>query len=306
MLSYPPRRPWAGRGRALDTILVVGGIGTLGRPVVERLVEDGFAARLLVRDVHRARALLKTDAEAFPGDVTDPGSVERALDGCFGVHISVSGGSDRRRIERVEGEGTTKVAQIAARMGVGRLVFVSGYLTQERFASRHFESGVKLRAEQAIMASGVPYTIFRPTYFMETLPRHVRGKRAVVLGKQRHPLHMVAAQDFARIVSTAFRTPEAANSELYVQGPEAITIEDALRLYCEIVDPGRTVASVPLGLMAVVDRLFMGGRLRRTIELMRLMDEVGEVGDASEANRILGAPSTTLRQWCERRATGNG
>jgi hypothetical protein len=36
----------------------------------------------------------------------------------------------------------------------------------------------KWSAEHAIAASGVPYTIFRPTYFMETLPRHIRGRTA--------------------------------------------------------------------------------------------------------------------------------
>lgn len=71
-------------------------------------------------------------------------------------------------------------------------------------------------------ARPAPYTIFKPTYFMETLPRHIQGKRAVVLGRQPHPLAMIAATDFARMVSHAFRTPEAAHREFCVHGPEAM------------------------------------------------------------------------------------
>jgi len=157
----------------------------------------------------------------------------------------------------------------------------------------------KYRAERAIQGSGVPYTIFKPTYFMETLPRHLQGSLAIVLGSQPHPLHMVAAGDFARMVSRAFRTPEAANRTLFVHGPEGITIPDALRLYCSLVQPGKRVVSMPLWFMSVVDALFMRGQLRSTLGLMRVMQRVGERGDPSEANEVLGAPATTLRQWCE-------
>jgi hypothetical protein len=151
----------------------------------------------------------------------------------------------------------------------------------------------------------VPFTVFKPAYFMDTLPRHVQGSRAVVIGRRQPPLHMVAGADFGAMVARAFRTPEATNRVFFVQGPEAVTIPDALRLYCSLVEPGKRVVTVPLPVMAAVDRLFMGGRLRRTVELMRLMQRVGELGDPTEAHRILGAPTTTLAQWCETRPTAS-
>jgi hypothetical protein len=33
--------------------------------------------------------------------------------------------------------------------------------------------------------------------------------------------------------------------------------------------------------------------------LMKAMQQLGERGDPSEANEMLGAPTTTLRRWCE-------
>ena len=159
----------------------------------------------------------------------------------------------------------------------------------------------KYRPEQAIRRSGVSHTIFKPTYFMETLPRHVQGNLAVVLGRQPHPLHMVVASDFARMVSRSFRTPEAANRFSFVHGPEAITIRDALRLYCSLVEPGKRVVSMPLWFMSMVDALFMRGQLRGTLQLMKAMQNLGERGDPSGANEMLGALTTTLPRWCEKR-----
>jgi len=134
---------------------------------------------------------------------------------------------------------------------------------------------------------------------MDNLPKHLQGKRAMVLGKQPHPLHLVAARDFGRMVSRAFQVPEAGNKVLYVQGPEALTLVEALRLYCTIVEPEKQVTTLPLWLMSAVDMLFLGKKMRRTLQIMRVLQHYGEFGNPSEANRILGAPTTTLRAWCE-------
>jgi uncharacterized protein YbjT (DUF2867 family) len=281
-----------------DTILVVGGTGMLGELVTRQLLHDGFSVRLLARNVERARALLGPDFEYIAGDIDNSDTIERALEGCAGVHVSLRGSSDPDEIDRVEHRGTARVAELAARQGVSRLTYLSGMLVAED--AQIPADRAKFRAEQAIGQSGVPYTLFKPTYFMETLPRHVQGRLAIVLGKQPYPLHMVAAGDFARMVSRSFRTPEAANRTFFVHGPEAITIAHALRLYCSLVEPGKRVVSMPLGFISVVDALFMRGQLRSTIQLMRVMQRVGERGDPSEANEVLGAPTTTLRQWCEK------
>jgi NADH dehydrogenase len=269
----------------------------LGGQVARRLLRDGYKVRLLVRDAGRAQEQLGPNFAYFPGHLDDERSLERALDGCAAVHVSLRAPKPEDA-ECVEHLGTARVARVAARLGVGRFSYVSGYLADNESAGTASDRA-KYRAEQAIISSGVPYTIFRPTYFMETLPRHIQGRLAIVLGRQPHPLHMVAAEDFTRIVSRALWTPEAAGRLFHVQGPEAITLRHALRMYCSILQPGMRVITLPLSLMSIVDRQFMHGELRGTLALMRVMQQVGELGDPSETNQVLGAPVTTLREWCE-------
>jgi NADH dehydrogenase len=121
----------------------------------------------------------------------------------------------------------------------------------------------------------------------------------MVLGKQPHPLHLVAASDFGRMVSQAFQVPEAANKIFSIQGPEALTLVDALRLYCSMLEPEKQVMTIPLWVMSILDTLFLGKQMRRTVQMMQVLQRSGEFGDPSEANRLLGAPTTTLRAWCE-------
>jgi NADH dehydrogenase len=287
----------------LARVLVVGGAGALGVPVVRRLAADGYPVRVLARDVARARTQLGSGVEVVAGDVEDAGSVEAAVDGCGAVHVSLAGGSDLDRIERVEHHGTARVAKAAARAGVGCLTYLSGmYVGTELPTSAPAEQS-KWRAEEAIRASGVPYVIFRPTYFLETLGRHLQGRRAVVIGRQPHPLHMVAADDFAAMVSRAFVTTAAHGRELYVFGPEGIRLLDALREYCRVLHPDASVGMMPIPVMRVIDRLFMQRRLDRTLRLMAMLQRYGERGDPSEANRLLGAPRTTLAAWLRQAAS---
>ena len=284
-----------------DTILVAGATGMIGEPVARQLRADGFQVRVLVRNSLRARDRLGPDVEYVQGDVEDAAAVEGAVAGCTGVHVSLGAAGTAEAIDRVEHRGTARLAAAAARHGVARFCYVTGSLVHEAYGPKLPEHQAKLRAEQAIRASGVPYTFFRPTYFIDNLPRHLQGRVAVVLGRRQPPLHMVAASDFAAMVARAFRTPEAANRDLFIFGPEAVTIPDALRLYCSTVVPGTRVVTVPLGIMSLADRLLMGRRLQANLQLMRLLQRLGERGDPSEAARLLDAPTTTVGQWCQQR-----
>jgi uncharacterized protein YbjT (DUF2867 family) len=286
-----------------DRILVVGGTGLLGGPVARQLLADGFAVRLLVRDQQQARSRLGPHFEYSEGDIGDAAAVQRAVRGCAGVHISLGAHGSAKKIDRVEHRGTARLAEAAARHGIGRLSYLTGALVHEPYGDKIPEHRAKLLAEEAINRSGVPYVYFRPTYFMDNLPRHIQGKVAVVLGRRQLPLHMVAASDFAPMVARAFRAPEAANREFIVHGPEAITIPRALGLYCARVEPGTRVVTVPLGVMGIVDRLFMGGQLQASLQLMRLLQRLGERGNPTETTSLLGEATTTVAEWCERQAS---
>jgi NADH dehydrogenase len=283
-----------------QTILVIGATGIVGAPVARQLRDDGYHVRLLVRDPKRAAAQLGSGFEYIQGGVEDQEVVKQALRGCTGAHLSLQAGSSPEDIKRVEYLGAMRVVELAAQQHLSRLTYISGMFVGAEAGSATLDAQAKGGVEQALQQSGMSFTIFRPTYFMDNLPKHLQGKRAMVLGKQHHPVHLVAASDFGRMVSRAFQEPLAANKTFYVQGPEALTLEEALRLYCSLLVPEAKVTTIPLWGMSVVDTLFLGKQMRRTLHMMQVLQHTGELGDPFEANRILGAPTTTLQDWCER------
>ncbi|NTU79330.1 MAG: NAD(P)H-binding protein [Chloroflexales bacterium] len=288
-----------------DRILVIGATGMLGKPVAERLHAEGFAVRALARSPERARNLLPAGVEIVQGDVAEPDTLARALDGCAGVHINLKGGPDEASYERVEHQGTRAVAQAARTAGIRQLTYLSAYTITAQTATSP-EARAKWRAEEAIRASGVPATIFRATWFMESLPLFIRGRTATVIGRQPHRLHWLAAADYARMVARSYQTPAALGKELYLYGLEALTMREALQRYCAALAPKARVLTIPVALSAGLARATGDAELRSITTLLAYYNRHGETGDPATARAVCGPPKLTLDQWCRQRAQEQG
>ena len=282
------------------TILVVGGTGMLGKPVAQQLKADGFKVRLLARNPEKARKLLGDGFETIKGDVDDPAALHSALTGVDGVHISLKGGPTEADFDRMDHIATRDIAQAAKELGVGRVTILSAYAVSEEKADTP-ESRSKLKGEAALKSSGVPYTIFRASWFMETLPMFVQGKSMSLIGNQIHPLHWIAAEDYARMVSKSYQSDESLNKELYIFGPEAYTMGEAMKIYASIAAPDLKVSPVSRRMLAILGALTFNTEWKSTATLMGHYERHGEDGSPEEANRLLGKPTTTLMEWCNKR-----
>jgi hypothetical protein len=140
--------------------------------------------------------------------------------------------------------------------------------------------------------------------FMELLPKMVQGGKAVIIGRQPKPAHWVAASDYAAMVARAFVLPEAASKTFYVRGPQALTMEEALRTYCERCAPDTKVTHVPFFVLELVALLSGNRELRRVaLPLMRYFEKTDELGDPAETHALLGSPQTTVAAWSAARSS---
>jgi len=281
------------------TILIIGGTGMLGKPVAQQLKADGFNVRLLARNPEKAQKLLGTGYEIIKGDVDNAAALREALKGADGVHISLKGGPSETDYERMDHLATRDIANAAKELGVGRVTILSAYAIGEEKADTP-ESRSKLKGEAALRSSGVPYTIFRASWFMETLPLFVQGKSISLIGNQIHPLHWIAVDDYARMVSKSYQTDETLNKELYVFGPEAYTMGEAMKIYTSIAAPHLKVSAISTKMLSVLGVLSFNTEWKSTALLMTHYENWGEDGSPEEANRLLSAPTTTLKEWCEK------
>lgn len=162
-------------------ILVTGGTGFIGGRLVERLVTDyDTEVRVLVKNFARAARIARFPIEMFPGDVNEPGEVERAVDGCEIVFHCAYGntGSPAQR-KGVTVKGTENVLRATLKNKVKRVVHVStisvygmtedGDLDESapRRRSNDVYADSKLEAEKLVFAYfkkyGLPVAVIQPT-----------------------------------------------------------------------------------------------------------------------------------------------
>ncbi len=212
-----------------ERVLVIGATGMLGRPVVRRLIEDGYAVRAMVRDVARAKAMLPADCECVHGDVRDDARLLDALDSCDAVHVNLSEPMSRRPPAwDIEVEGTRAVIAACRASGVLRVTRISA-MGVDAAADSWWCARSKLDADDALKQSDLHWTIFRPTWFMESLCTFkVAGPIMVCPDLPRSPLRWIAGDDYARQISAAMRSEHAIHQTYHPQGPESLTIRQAL------------------------------------------------------------------------------
>ncbi len=116
-----------------DRILVTGASGFIGSAVARLLNARGLPVRVLVRATSPRRNLEGLDCELVEGDMTDPASMNRALEGArYLFHVAADyrlWAPDPSQIIRANREGTRTVMEAALAQGVERIVYTSSVAT---------------------------------------------------------------------------------------------------------------------------------------------------------------------------------
>ncbi len=126
-------RPAAAELRPGDTVLVTGASGFLGSAVARLLVARGLHVRALVRPSSPRGNLDGLDCEPVQGDLTDPASLRRAMQGARHLfHVAADyrlWAPDPVVLLRVNVEGTRALMLAALGAGVERVVYTSSVAT---------------------------------------------------------------------------------------------------------------------------------------------------------------------------------
>jgi uncharacterized protein YbjT (DUF2867 family) len=200
---------------APKTVLVAGATGRTGSAVVTQLLAEGYTVRALVRDPVTARAALGDQVTYVTGDVTAPATLAPAMQGADAVisAIGAKGAKGPSRPEVIDYEGVRNLAAAASAAGVKQFVLVSSRaVTQKDHPLNRMFGDVliwKLKGEDALRASGVPYTIIRPGGLSNAKP----GESTFVFeqGDKVTGQSTIARADVATICVQALKYPAALN-----------------------------------------------------------------------------------------------
>ena len=249
----------------MATVLVTGGTGFIGSHIVQALMRHGHQVRVLSRTPERASARVPAGIEVRRGDVADPASLRDAMAGAQVVVCAVQFPNHPVENPRrghtymaIDGEGTERQAAAAKAAGVQRFIYLGGAGTREGQMAPWFLA--KLRAEKAVRDSGVPYTIFRPSWVYgpedRSLNKFVTFARLLpfvpVIGNGKTRVQPILVSDLAEIVARAITMPEAAGRVYEVGGPENLTMDQIIHTMLRAMGKRRPLLHNPAWLMKLV------------------------------------------------------
>ena len=157
-----------GMGKSPKTVLVAGATGQTGMQIVRHLQQQGYRVRALVRDADKAREQLGADVDYVQGDVKDAAAVKAAAAGAFAVISSIGarGRDGPDRPEMIDYQGVRNLVDAARAAGARQFVLISsrGVTQADHPLNRMFGNVLawKLKGEEYLRASGIPYTVVRP------------------------------------------------------------------------------------------------------------------------------------------------
>jgi uncharacterized protein YbjT (DUF2867 family) len=278
---------------AIRKIAVIGATGMLGIPVTVALLEAGFEVTALVRKPDEARRVLPAATQIVAADVRDEASLKRGLDGQDALYLNLSvAPTERRGGFHTEQQGLEHILAAARSAGIKRIGYLSAMIHDS--PSRWWVLQVWRNAVLRIKGSGIPYTIFYPTNFMETLPqRHMLGGTFVMTGWSRNRNWWIAGRDFGRQVARSFMLPEAENREYAVQGPQPITYNEAGRRFARAAGARRL--TLPLFFISIAG--VVSPSMRFSGRIMRAVLRYPETFQAEATWRELGRPSMTVEEF---------
>jgi len=206
-------------------ILIVGSTGSLGTAVTKKLAAAGQMVTALVRDPSsdKAGALKAAGARLATGDLKDPSSLEKALEGVDTVICTASSTMSRREgdsLETVDGKGVQSLIDAAEKKGVRRFIFVS---FSRNIAGDFPLATFKRAAEKRLESSRLDYTILLPSYFTETwlspvVGFDVAGGKVRIYGDGKAKGSYVALEDVAQAVVACVDNPKASRQAIPVGG----------------------------------------------------------------------------------------
>jgi uncharacterized protein YbjT (DUF2867 family) len=238
--------------RQLAMILVSGALGNVGTELVKLLSARGQQVRVLISRPEAAERLLFAGVETVFGDLTDRDSLERSLAGVDRVFVNSAVGpailAQKNLVDAAEQAGVRHIVKLS-------WVGASAHLVALPFGRWHAE------VESYLKASGVAYTILRPSEFMQNYLNHITSPQANVVygaaGEGR--AGFVDAGDVAAVAASVL-TKGGREGRLYeVTGPEALSSAEVAAIISKVT--GRHVRAVNVSLDQLADNyLALAGR----------------------------------------------
>jgi uncharacterized protein YbjT (DUF2867 family) len=292
---------------------VTGATGFVGPAVANAIADAGHELRVLERRAGDwEKAGIRCDA-AVQGDMTDPGSLRRAVGGVeVVVHLVAIRQGKPERFQRVMIEGTRSLLAAAKDAGIRRFVLMSALGTSEETKDLVPYYNAKWAMEQDTKRSGIEHVIFRPSFIFGRdggiLPTFKKLAKLTpvtpIMGTGEQRIQPIWVEDVGAYFAQAVDKPEAANRTFELGGPDQLSWNEFWQRLKRTLGVRRPSVHVPMALARanalITERL--PGNIPLTRDLLRMLEAGDNVVSNDEAVRTFQLSLVPLDEQLRRAA----
>lgn len=239
----------------MKKVAVIGATGRLASVVINEMVEKGIFVKALVRNIEKAKKLLPSEVEIIEADLEDVQSLIKGLKDVDYVYLNLSTEYPYSKFQP-EFDGVRNILKACEQNGIKKIFKISGlgaYRKDFPQGKTIFVNEIRNRGQELIKQSKIPYTFFHPSWFMESLElMFQKGNSLNGFKTIKYPIYWIAGKDYARMVVKAIKENTGENKDYIMQGPEAVTMHDALVRYSRTFTPNLTISETPIGLIKII------------------------------------------------------
>ncbi len=285
----------------MKKILIIGSTGLLGKPVTMALIEAGFEITLLVRDKTLAEEFFPK-ARIIKGDLQNCTDIEVAMQGQEAVFLSLSVKQTEKESDfHAEGKGLDLIIEVAKQLKIKRIAYLSSlvHLYQGMNGFDWWVFRIKQEAVRKIKESGIAYTIFYPSTFMESIfYQSKQGSMIALGGKSEYPLYYIAADNYARQVVNSFKILTHESRDYVVQGLKGFTQDEAAKVFIQHYKKEKLrTMTAPMFVMKLMG--FFNQKFNYGYYIVEALNKYPEKFEAQNTWDELGKPSITLKEFAE-------
>jgi uncharacterized protein YbjT (DUF2867 family) len=236
-------------------VLVGGATGHIGGHVMNVLHEKGYWVRALARDEKKLEG--KHCDDVFVGQATKAETLKGVCDGIDVVFSSIGfhSGDKKPTLWDIDYQANINIFEEAKRAGVKHIIFIST-MGGPAMATFSDIAAAREKAVNWLKASGIDYTVFRPTgYFNDLTLLFDKAATTGVIklyGDPEGKINPLHAADFAELVAKAIEAPDWKNIEKDVGGPEILTRRELAELAFKVLGKEPNIQVKPLWQFAMI------------------------------------------------------
>lgn len=248
-------------------ITIFGGVGFIGRHLVQRLATEGWQIRVITRSPRLAGHLQPLgdvgQIVVQSADIGDEAALAQLLRGSSAVVnlVGILYETSRQRFDEVHGELPGRIARAAAKAGVERVVQISAIGADEGSTSAYARS--KAKGEAAMRKAFPSTTVIRPSIvigpedgFFNRFAAMARLSPALpLIGGGKTRFQPVYVGDVARAIAAVLERDDALGRTFEIGGPKTYSFADLLRYMLDVIGRKRWLVDLPWGLAAIQARI---------------------------------------------------